>query len=345
MKDLFAKCGVNCAHCPWSRSIRETMKTDEEYQQFKDKCKQVIGFRPTESYQNCLGCHTPDEEIPKESRIPLRNCLIRRCVDKLGVKNCAYCSRFPCGYIKDSQIWTREKFEAKHGAPIPEEDYLTFIEPFEGLKHLETIRATLKPEEIVEVVKVPPLKTRIIEFPKDISLSEEETTTFKVLHQLLATIKRSPLGLEDTDTFAQQQRLKKRRKGFFRFLWIFGCFGEIKEEKLKVDSKTYMANRKEDGLAIWEFVDTVFKVLQQFGVHVEHVPLTKEKYGKKGWMILSGYMRNKGWFMKMSFDDNAGGGLTLKAFKRYAEKLDEKYGKNAFRYFSNVDMRVLKQEK
>jgi hypothetical protein len=34
----------------------------------------------------------------------------------------------------------------------------------------------------------------------------------------------------------------------------------------------------------------------------------------------------------------------LKALKTYTTKLDEKYGKRAFGYFSNVDMRVLSEE-
>lgn len=34
---------------------------------------------------------------------------------------------------------------------------------------------------------------------------------------------------------------------------------------------------------------------------------------------------------------------TLKAFQTYAKRLDEKYGKKAFKFFSEVDMRDLRK--
>ena len=345
MTSLIAKCGMDCGTCPWGPYARENM-TDEEFEQYRKRAKKILGYTPMQ--KPCPTCQTPDEEIPKGSRLPPRSCLARQCVTKMGIENSAYCSRFPCEQVKDtSGTWNREKFEEKHGKPVSDEDYHMFIEPFEGLQRLEAIRASLSSEEIVEAATVPPLKIKIVDFPKDLPISDEETSAFKTLHRVLAAVKRASLGLKDTDTYSQQIRLKNRRRTFFRFLWIFGFYGELKEENgshLEVDSKTYIANRKQDGLAIWDYVDTVFKVLQEFGVHCEHVPLTEKKHGRKGWLTPTGYMRDKGWFMKMSFDNNAGGVSTLKALQRYTAKLDEKYGKRAFRHFSNVDMRVLSKD-
>lgn len=173
MSEIFGKCGVNCSRCPWSRSIRDTMQTEEEYKEFSKRCKKIVGYSPTKKIRNCVGCQTPDEEIPKGAIIPLKNCLARQCVTKMGIENCAYCSRFPCGYIKvKGTEWTREKIEATHGKPIPEEDYLIFVEPFEGLKHLKEIHSSLSPKDIVEVITVPPFKPKIIDFPEHISFSK-----------------------------------------------------------------------------------------------------------------------------------------------------------------------------
>ncbi len=47
--------------------------------------------------------------------------------------------------------------------------------------------------------------------------------------------------------------------------------------------------------------------------------------------------------MKVSFHDTAGGKLTAKTLKKYASKLKETYGKNAYRYFAKTDMRILKE--
>ena len=333
---------MNCGTCPWGPYAREKM-TDDEFVQFRKRAKKILGYQPME--KPCPTCQTTDEEIPKGSKLPPRNCLVRQCANKIGVENCAYCSRFPCGHVRDlGMSWTREKFEEKLGTPISEEDYLAFVEPFEGLKHLEEIRASLRQEDIVEAPTVPPLKTKIVDFPGDLPFSEDETKAFKTLHQLLATVKRSPLGLSDTDTYAQQNRLKNRRPVFFRFLYNFGLFGELRDEDgahLVIDSKSYLTNRgSEKTLASWPFVkDTVFKVLLEFGVHSEFVEL--EDAPKKGVTTGTGYLRDKGWVMKLTFDDSAGGVSALKALKTYTTKLNENYGKKGFRYFADVDMRVL----
>lgn len=250
--------------------------------------------------------------------------------------------------MKDTAgAWNREKFEGKLGAPISEEDYHMFIEPFEGLPRLEAIRASAKPEEIVEAAKVPPLKTKIVGFPEKLPFSKEETAAFRLVHELLATVKRSQLGLTDTDTFAQQQRLKNRMAHFLRFLWILGRFGKLKEKNgahLVVNAITYIANRgSEWTLASWPFVEkTIFEILHEFGVRCECITL--EGVEEKDLTTGTGYLRSKGWVMRTSFKEEAGGVAALKALQTYAKRLDEKYGKKAFRNFSNVDMRVLSED-
>lgn len=341
MSEIYGKCGMNCSRCPWSRSVRQTMKTDEEFLEFCRNCKMVLGYSPSEKISNCVGCQTPDEKIPKGSIIPRRTCLARQCVTKMGIDNCAHCSRFPCGFIKDAGTeWTREKIEANHGKPISEEDYLTFVEPFEGLKHLKEIHATLDPSDIIEAITLPPYKPKIIDFPDDIPVPKEERNGFKDLHRLMEKILVSPLNLTDTDTFAQQKRLKNRIPYFLRYLWIFGRFGELKDEKgghFVVDAKTFIENReKERTLGDWSFVENVIiKVLQGFGINNDLVKLDER------WKTNRGALRKEGWEMKISFSKAAGGISALRALHSFALKLDEKYKKKAFKFFSNIDMTIL----
>jgi len=127
-------------------------------------------------------------------------------------------------------------------------------------------------------------------------------------------------------------------------LWILGRYGKFEKEKsehLLVDARTYEANRgNEKTLAIWSFVkDTIFKVLSEFGVCCERVPLkgVKEEDLATG----TGYLRSKGWIMKMSFEEKIGGADALKASQTYTRRLDEKYGKKAFQRFSEADMQCL----
>ncbi len=342
MSDLISKCGMDCGTCPWGPYPRQDMDA-EEFEQYKKRAKEILGYTPLKT--PCPTCQTPDEEIPKGSKLPPRNCLIRQCVDKTGVENCAYCSRFSCEQVKDtSGAWTRQKFEEKLGAPISEEDYHAYVEPFEALARLESIRTSLKPEEIVEATKVSPIKIEIVDFPENLSVSREETTALRAVHQLLTNIERSTLGLKDIDVFAQQQRLKNRVAHLLRFLWILSRFGNLKEGKrvhLSVDAKTYIDNRgSEKTLASWSFVkDVILKTLRKFGVRSERVALKGMK--EKDLTTPGGYLRSKGWMMTMTFDEKAGGVAALRAVQTYAKRLGEKYGRKAFRYFRKVDMKVV----
>jgi hypothetical protein len=240
--------------------------------------------------------------------------------------------------------WNRESIEEKLGAPISEEEYHAFVEPFEGISRLEAIQASLKSDEIVEPAKVPTSEIRIADFPENLPFSKEETESFKAVYKLLATLERSSLGLRGTDTFAQQHKLENLRAHVLRFLWILGNYGKFEKEKsthLVVDAGTYIANRgSEKTLAIWSFVqDTVFKVLSEFGVSCERVALKGVK--EEDLVTGTGYLRSKGWVMKMSFEEKIGGRAALKALQTYIRRVDEKYCKKAFQHFQDADMQIL----
>jgi hypothetical protein len=242
--------------------------------------------------------------------------------------------------------WNRKIIEEKLGAPLSQEEYHAFVEPFEGISRLEAIHASLKPEEIVEPAKMPTIEARIVGFPENLPFSKEETVAFKAIHGLLTTLQRSSLGLRDTDTFGQHYKLENRRAHVLRFLWVFGNYGKFEKEKsapLVIDARTYLANRgSEKTLAIWSFLkDTVFRVLSEFGVSCESVALK----GVKETDLVTGtdYLRSAGWVIKMSFDEKIGGTATLKALQTYARKVDEKYGNKAFQHFQDADMRILSE--
>ena len=61
---------------------------------------------------------------------------------------------------------------------------------------------------------------------------------------------------------------------------------------------------------------------------------------KKSWRTATGALRNKGWYIKMYSEKNKDKKL-LKALRDYTKLIDERYGKNAFRYFMQADIRVL----
>lgn len=341
MSEVVSKCGMNCARCPWSPITRKRI-SPEEFSALRNRAKAILGFTPTEN--PCLLCLTPDEKISKKDATHWyakfrKGCQVRKCVTNMGIKNCAYCSRFPCAFEKaHASVWTREVFEKQHGRPLTDEEYHSLIEPFEALKRLERIRATLSPDEIVKAKTDPPLKAKVVTFPDEIS--SPQSTDFKQVHSMLSQLKRSTLSGEDADLAPQQHRLKTRVKTLFRFIWILTTFGKLSqtdEDSLVIDAETFQKNKKsETALSRWDALEQmVFPTLAKIGLQAELVELAEE------WKVPTGYLRSKGWEIKLSFTKKSGGKASLKALQTYGKKLTEKYGKRAFRYFKDVDMRVL----
>jgi hypothetical protein len=314
--------------------------TAEAFEQYRTNTKNVLGYMPIKN--SCVTCQTPDVNIPKDSKLPNRKCLIRQCVDKAGMANCAYCSTFPCDTLKaTAAAWNRENIDAKLGTKLSEEQYYLFVAPFEGIKHLEAIRASLKPDELIEPTKTLTPQKVLVEFPTTLPFSNEAAASFKAVHSLLSAIAVSSLGFSCIDTFAQQHKLENLRAHVLRFLWIFGSYSKLENTQIQtlvVDAETYLANRgSEKTLAIWSFVEgTVFKVLNEFGVSCERVAVKGAKLEEL--TTGTGYLRNKGWLMRLSFKEEIGGAATLQAFQTYTKRLYSEYGKKAFKHFSNADI-------
>ena len=326
MADLFSKCGCNCGRCP---SYKENLQTDDDRQRCSDGWAKYLGFRLSPGkLRPCDGCQAPDDENPMR----YQNCYVRRCAVKNGVRTCAHCSAYPCEDVPTVSLSAdaRERTAGRLRAPMPEEDYLTFIEPYEGMKHLDWIRASLVPEDMVEMTLVS-VKPRLVDFPRDLPVSREELSAFQSLHRLLATV-----GTADDISYARQDRLKKMRRHLLKMLWMFGLVGRSDETNgphLAVDGETYLAQKIHSGHSM---LTDYCEALRRYGVHCEHVPLKED-----GWLTPTGALRKTGWFIRMSSDDHAGGVATLDALRSYVTKLHERHGKNAFRYFSAADMRIL----
>ena len=339
---LVSKCGIDCGACPWGPYPRRGM-TAEDFERYRNNAKRILGYMPIKTA--CQTCQTPDTKLPKGSKLPNRNCLIRQCVGKTGATNCAYCSRFPCETAKGTAgVWNREKIEAKLGMPLTEEEFHTFVEPFEAIKRLMTIRASLKQTEILEPAKAPTPEIRIADLPDNLPFPKKEIESFKMVHKLLTILERSSLRLRDTDTFAQHHQLEKRRAHVQRFLWILGRHGKLEKEKgvgLVLDAGTFEANRgSEKALAIWPFLkDNVFEVLSELGICCERIALKGVK--EEDLVTGTGYLRSRGWTVKMSFREEIGGTAALKALQTLTQRLEEKHGKRAVQHLRAADMRIL----
>lgn len=336
-----SKCGMDCGVCPWGPNPRKNM-TAQEFDKYRSRAKAILGYMPIKT--PCPTCKTPDADIPKESKLPSRKCLIRQCVNKAGITNCAFCARFPCDTLKATAgLWNRVSIEKRLGSPITDKEYHSFVEPFEGLRRLDSIRQSMKPKEIMEPAKISISAGKTASFPDNLPFSRQDIVSFKAVYDLLVNLGHSSLGLQGTDTFAQQQKLENLSAHVLRFLWILASYGRLEEKngQIVVDAQTYIANRgSEKTLAIWSFVErTVFTALSKFGVWCERVALkgVKDEELTTG----TGYLRDKGWVMALAFKDSAGGVAALKAVQTYSVAVNKKYGKKAFTRFRQADMQVL----
>ena len=224
----------------------------------------------------------------------------------------------------------RQRIEARLGASVPDEDYLAFIAPYEGMKHLEAVRAELAPEAIVEMKKFS-AGAATVAFPTELPLSGEERSAFEALHRLLAS-----LEVAEDVSYARRLALEKRRKRLLKLLWAFALFGEFEEvggSRLVMDSETYLAQHIHSELAR---LKEYFDILRGYGVYCEHIPLME-----KGWLTPGGGLRKHGWLLRMGFDEKAGGDAALLAMKTYANRLHQQHGHRALSRFSRADMRAL----
>jgi hypothetical protein len=329
MTDLFSKCGATCSRCP---AYRENVSSYGDRQRCSDGWHKYLGVRLDPNRCYCDGCQTPNDEQPTLV-IGKYGCNIRKCAVKNRVETCAHCSGYPCLAVRAQFSFdsgSRERIAARLGALVPEEEYLAFVEPYECHRHLDEIRAALRPEEMMEMTKVT-VKPRLAGFPNDLPLSAEETTALHALYRMLGEV-----GTAEGISYAEQAILQKRRRNLVKLLWALGLHGQPADEggpHLVLDAETYLAQKIEtDYYKLKGYLD----ILAEHGIHCEAVPLIKE-----GWRTPRGSLRKKGWLIRMSFGDEAGGAAALEALQGYAARLDEQHGTGAFRRFSQADMRVL----
>jgi hypothetical protein len=329
MKDYYAKCGANCGRCP----LFVENLTDDKRQWIVDGMARYFNWHlKPERLRACAGCQVT------EGYHYLVNCPVRQCAFYNAVETCASCAVFPCQDVPGVTLSTdfRDQVAERLGEPVPEEAYLAFIEPFEGMAHLEEIRAKLPPEDLIPPQEVKPLRSRLAAFPEDLELSEREVTDLRSLYYLMTRIIRG-----EADLRVRQLYLKKLRNWILNTFWVFGRFGEFidGETQLVIDGDKWASEkgvtlvRKRDN-ALHGDASRCVELLADYSVVVKFEPL-----GKKTWKL---YLTN---------DDAEGAGM-LRALKDYITALVEAYGApeyagsnkykgEAYAQFSRADMRVL----
>ncbi|MFC1537895.1 DUF3795 domain-containing protein [Candidatus Latescibacterota bacterium] len=336
MADILAKCGCACNRCP---TFKNNIRTGEERMRCSQGWKTWLGISLSpEKLRLCDGCLADDNDKPTR----YLNCIVRRCALRNGVENCAFCSNFPCDELKHVHEGQssdyRKKIETRIGKKIPEQDYLAFVEPYEGIRHLEELRATINSEDIIDITPLT-LKTKLIDFPEDLPLPKNLKDSYMSLHRILSNIN---IPLENI-SFARRETEKKRRTHRMRLLWTFGLLGQMKsgqKSDLIIDSVNYYKIKNQCQYSV---LKDCFNDLKKADIHGKLVPLVENE-----WMNSRGVMRMKtgkknepAWIIELSFGKKAGDFSTVGALQSYCRGLQDKYGDTAFKFFSKADMNVV----
>lgn len=337
MKDIYGKCGCNCGRCP---AFKAHAKTMEDRKHCQNAWNKYLGTNLKKfEWIYCDGCQTPD---PWKSGnvLPDRTCNLRPCAIKMKITTCAQCSAYPCEELTERIPGKdfRKRVTHRLGKPISEKDYRAFVEPYEGLKHLQEIRASLSPKDIVKMPEIEPLKARIVAFPKELPFPKKKKSAFESLHRLFMNILTAR-----TKTYARQVLIKRRQQHFLSLLWIFGRYGKFKKKNsphVVIDSDTLNSVpdfksiiRKYDN-TVHSTVKQCFRIFKDYGIHGEYVtPKKKER------------------LLRLSFTKRAGGIDALKALKSYVSRLVDTFGEptyvgasqykgKSFERFSMADMQM-----
>ena len=328
MNELIAKCGCDCGTCP---TYKGNLKTAQDREHCSSGWERYLGVRLSpEKLHPCDGCSIPDEQ----RNIAYLNCHVRQCAIYNGVANCAYCAAYPCMDLlmvhELQQPDALPRIEARIGGPVPVADYVQFIEPYEGIKHLDSIRATLAPTEI-NAVKPVSFTPRTVAFPPSLLHSSKAKAAYQQVHQLLCG-----LDTGECRSYAHKLTRQKRRRQLLRLIWACARNGLLDENGyawLTLEAKAFGAHKIQSTLTAMEGFCRVFEA---HGIHCAIVPLDEKR-----WLTPKGGLRDEGWLLMLSFDNRIGGAPALKALIAYVARLDAKHDGDGFKHFTKADMSVL----
>ena len=128
-----ARCGYRCDLCP---AYTDNISSEEDRAKVSDGWFRYYGFRIPPEAICCDGCLAEDCDNPH--RID-PDCEVRQCAEKRGLPNCAHCDEYICDKLTKKMV-DPDKTVRQAGAPVPQEDYVRFIEPYSNRKVLDEIR-------------------------------------------------------------------------------------------------------------------------------------------------------------------------------------------------------------
>ncbi|MFN2200682.1 MAG: DUF3795 domain-containing protein [Caldilineaceae bacterium] len=129
--EILAKCGYRCDLC---LAYRPNIEADDRRQELSDGWFNLYGFRIGPEAIACDGCVSSNSP-----NLIDKNCLVRPCVIRKGIENCACCNEFVCDKHKSRGV-DRANLEHTLNRTLSETEYEYFVRPYEGERRLRDLR-------------------------------------------------------------------------------------------------------------------------------------------------------------------------------------------------------------
>jgi hypothetical protein len=132
MDPILSRCGYRCDLCLAYRPNVEASPSNQQV--LSDGWHKYFGFRIPPERIICDGC------LAESSRRIDRACPVRPCVIEKAVPTCGQCPEYGCERLAERFV-VYEETVARMGVPIPEEDRVRFIAPYENKRRLDDLRS------------------------------------------------------------------------------------------------------------------------------------------------------------------------------------------------------------
>lgn len=131
MQEIISRCGYRCDLCLAYRPNVEANPANRHA--LSDGWHTYFGFRIPPEAIECDGCMSENPQLID------RSCPVRPCAMDRQLSSCAACPEYGCARLAERLV-VYEDIAARIGRPIPENDRLRFIAPYENRRRLEGLR-------------------------------------------------------------------------------------------------------------------------------------------------------------------------------------------------------------
>ena len=132
-EEILTLCGYRCDLC---QCYTKNIKSEKDKERVSKDFNRIFGSDIKPENVECVGCKNEGKHV--ETSCPVRSCALEK-----GVENCAHCSAFICAKLKRKTNFA-EKLLRRSKKPLSEEDFQSYIKPYESKERLLKIKKKIQ---------------------------------------------------------------------------------------------------------------------------------------------------------------------------------------------------------